>query len=77
VLLFTVDKENWPTKREYLSHVTIIMQNGRLPAKITSPPKSLPSFKHGSYIQKIFINMMFEMATAVDFGIISDQETIR
>jgi len=52
------------------------MQNGRLPAKITSPPKSLPSFNHCSYIQYISINMAFEMATAVDFGIISYQETI-
>ena len=51
VLLFTVNKDNWPIRKEYLSQVTIIMQNGRLPAKITSPPKSLPSFKHGSYIQ--------------------------
>jgi len=62
--------------REYLSHVTIIMQNGCLPAKITSTPNSLQSFKHGSYIQQIFINMTFEMATAVDFGIISGKETI-
>ena len=51
VLLFTVNKGNWPIRREYLSHVTIIIPNGRLPAKFTSPPKSLPSFKHGSYIQ--------------------------
>jgi len=51
VLLFTVNKDNWPIRREYLGHVTIIMQNGPLPVKITSPPKSLPSFKHRSYIQ--------------------------
>ena len=34
-LLFTVNKDNWPIRRVYLSHVTIIMQNGCLPAKIT------------------------------------------
>jgi len=51
LLLFTVNKDNWPIWREYLSHVAIIMQNGRLPAKITSSAKSLPSFRHGSYIQ--------------------------
>jgi len=56
--------------------MTIIVQNGRLLAKISSPPKSLSSFKRGFYIQYIFINMTFEMATAVDFAIISDQETI-
>ena len=39
---------------------------------VYQPPKSLPSFKHDS----MFINMTFEIATAVDFGIISDQETI-
>ena len=38
VLLFTVNKDNYPIKREYLSHVIIIMQNGCLPAKITSSP---------------------------------------
>jgi len=48
---FTVNKDNWPVRREYLRHVTIIMQNGGLPAMIANPPKSLPSFKHGSYIQ--------------------------
>ena len=26
VLLFTVNKDNWPIRREYLDHVTIIMQ---------------------------------------------------
>jgi len=26
VLLFTVNKDNWPIRREYLSHLTIIMQ---------------------------------------------------
>jgi len=26
MLLFTVNKDNWPIRREYLSHVTIIMQ---------------------------------------------------
>jgi len=51
VLLFTVNKDNWPIRKEYLSQVTIIMQNGRFPAKITSSPKFLPPFKHGSYIQ--------------------------
>jgi len=53
------------------------MQNGSLPAKITSPPTSLPSFNHGSYIQYIVIKLTSEMVTAVDFGIISDQEIIR
>jgi len=24
--LFTVNKENWPIRREYLSHVTVILQ---------------------------------------------------
>jgi len=52
------------------------MQNGRLPAKISSSPKSLPSFKHGSYFEFISINMTPEMVTAVDCAIISDQETI-
>jgi len=33
MLLFTVNKENWPIRREYLSHVTIIMPNGHLPPK--------------------------------------------
>ena len=50
VLLFTVNKDNYPIKREYMSHVTIL-QNGRLPAKINSSPKSLPSFKLCSFIQ--------------------------
>ena len=75
VLLFTVNKDNCPIRREYLSHVTIIMQNGGLPAKITSLQKFPPSFKHGLY-SVIFINMTFEMAITVDFDIISDQETI-
>jgi len=35
VFLFTINKDNWPTRRNYLSHVTSIIQNGRLPAKIT------------------------------------------
>jgi len=26
VLLFTVNSDNWPIRREYLSHLTIIMQ---------------------------------------------------
>jgi len=52
------------------------MQIGHLPAMITSSPKSLLSFKHVSYIHKIFINMTFEMVTAIYFGIISHQETI-
>jgi len=72
VLLFTLNKDSWPIRRKYLTDMTIITQNGHLPAKVTSSPKSLPSFKHGSCIQEIFINMTFEMVTAVDFGIISD-----
>ena len=33
VLLFTVNKDNWPIRRDYLNHMTIIMQNGRLPPR--------------------------------------------
>ena len=51
VLLFTANKYNWPIRREYFSHMIIIMQNGFLPAKITTSPIFLPSFKHDSYIQ--------------------------
>ena len=51
LVLFTLNKDNWPIRREYLSHVTILTQGGCLPVKNTSSPKSLPSFKHGSYIQ--------------------------
>ena len=54
VLLFTVNKENWPIRREYLSHVTIIMQNGHLPAKITSLPK-YPPILQASFLYSVTI----------------------
>jgi len=63
-ILFTVNKDKWPIRREYLSHVTIIMQMAGYQPR---SPKPLPSFKHGSYIQHIFINMTPEMVTTVDF----------
>jgi len=46
VLLFTVNKDSWPIRREYLSHMTIIMQmdvyQPRSPAQqILSHPSSM------------------------------------
>ena len=70
MLLFNVNKENWPIRIEYLSHVTIIMQ---MDVYLPRSPKSLPPFKHSSYIS---VNMTSKMVTTVDFNIISDLETI-
>ena len=47
VFLGTVNKDNWPIRREYFSHMTIIMQKWTF----TSPQNFFPSFKHVSYIQ--------------------------
>jgi len=47
VLLFTVNKDNWPIRREYLSHMTIIMQTGRLPPShqnLSHPSSTVPIF---------------------------------
>ena len=61
-LLFTVNKDNWPIRWEYLSHVTIIMQNGRLPAKLSSSPlfqiRKLPDDKIFGFIVTHFLLIM-------------------
>jgi len=54
VLLFTVNKDKWPIRREYLSHVTIIMQNGRLPPR--SPANKISPILQAWFLYSVNID---------------------
>jgi len=75
VLLFTVNKDNWPIRREYFIHVTIIIQTGGLPPR--SPANKISPILQAWFLFSLNIDKYrSEMVTAVYFSIISDQETI-
>ena len=52
VLLFTVNKDNWPIRRDYLSRVTIIMQ-----MNVYQPKSADQNLSHPSSMVLIFVNI--------------------